>query len=155
MSASPRPCRASRALSPSATTAKLENSSPGECASSPAKGALALAVRALDPVMPLLKAVNVLSRRLLWPGFEPEPYLEVADLERAIELSTSDANLIEQEQAVLRNIVSLSETRADECMRPRMQFMVFRPPVRLADLGGRIAGTKKNWAFIAVQVPET
>ena len=99
---------------------------------------LALAVRTLDPVMPVLTAVNLLSRRLIWPGFEPEPYLEVADLERAIELSTDDANLIEHEQAVLRNIVSLSDIRADECMRPRMQFMVFRPPVRLADLGGRM-----------------
>jgi len=97
---------------------------------------LAAAVRLADPLMPLLRVTNLLSRRLFWPRFAPEPYLEVSDLERAIELSTDDAALVEQEQTVLNNIVSLSEIRVDEWMRPRMQFVSFRPPVALADLKG-------------------
>ncbi len=99
---------------------------------------LAICVRAMDPLLPSLRLVNLLSRRLIWPRFQPERYLEVGDLERAIELSTSDAALMEQEQAVLQNIVLLSEIRVDELMRPRMQFLSFRPPVALADLEGRL-----------------
>ena len=99
---------------------------------------LAVTVRALDPVVPSLRFVNLISRRLFFPKFEPEPYLELADLERAIELSTSDASLLEQEQMVLQNIVSLSDLRVDEMMRPRTQFLTFRPPVSIHDLKGRM-----------------
>jgi len=62
----------------------------------------------------------------------------VGDLERAVELSTTDAALLEQEQMILQRIVLLSEIRADELMRPRTQFLAFRPPVSLADLEGRM-----------------
>lgn len=99
---------------------------------------LAAMVRALDPMLPVLRMANLLSRRLFWPRFRPEPYLRVGDLERAVQLSTSDATLLEQEQRVLQNIVSLSEMQVNELMRPRVQFLVFRPPVSLADLQGRM-----------------
>ena len=99
---------------------------------------LAAAVRAVDCLIPLMRMVNLLSRRLIWPRFQPEPYLEISDLERAIQLSTNDAQLIDQEQVVLQNIVSLTEMRVDESMRPRMQFLSFRPPVSLDDLEGRL-----------------
>jgi CBS domain containing-hemolysin-like protein len=98
---------------------------------------LSLAVRALDPIMPLLQAIKLISRRLLLPSFERETYLEINDLERAIQLSVSDAELIRQEQAVLQNIVFLSDIRVDEWMRPRTQFQALRPPVHLADLFGK------------------
>ncbi len=97
---------------------------------------LAATVRALDPIVPSLRFVNLISRRLFFPKFKPEPYLELADLQRAIELSTSDASLLEQEQKVLQNIVSLSDIRVDEMMRPRTQFLSFRPPVSIHDLKG-------------------
>lgn len=99
---------------------------------------LSVAVRILDPFMPLLQFANLLSRRLIIPRFQAEPYLEVADLERAIQLSTTDAQLIDQEQIVLQNIVSLSEWRVDEVMRPRTQFLSFSPPVDIADLEGQM-----------------
>lgn len=98
---------------------------------------LSWAVRALDPLVPVLKMVNLLSRRLFWPSFRPEPFLEVADLERAVAMSTSDAALLEQEEIVLRNIVALSEYRVDELMRPRTQLTTYRPPVHLSDLRAR------------------
>ena len=98
---------------------------------------LAIAVRVVSPLMPLLSTINLLSRRLIWPSFEPEPYIEVTDLEQAIQLSTTDAELLEQEQRVLHNIVQLSETRVDELMRPRLQTEMFRPPVALDDLRQR------------------
>ena len=99
---------------------------------------LGAAVRVVDPLMPVLQTTNLLSRRLLWPRFHPEQYLEVADLERAIKLSTTDAQLLEQEQTVLQNIVALSDMRADETMRPRLQFRSFTPPVLLRDLEGQL-----------------
>ncbi len=97
---------------------------------------LALAVRAVDPVMPALRLANLLSLRLVWPGFRAEPYLEAADLERAIDLSTEDRQIADQERFVLNNIVQLSETRIDELMRPRTQFRTFRPPISWDDLRG-------------------
>ena len=97
---------------------------------------LSWAVRVVDPLMPMLSSVNLVSRRLIWPGFKPEPFMDVTDLERAIEHSGKDAALIKQEQAVLQNIVQLSTIRVEEWMRPRTQFESFRPPVKLSDLNG-------------------
>jgi CBS domain containing-hemolysin-like protein len=99
---------------------------------------LSLAVRVVDPIMPVLRFTHLLSQRLLWPGFQPEPYLEVSDLERAVEISSDEAELVEQEQTVLSNIVQLSDIRVDEWMRPRTQFLSFRPPVSAADLQGQL-----------------
>ncbi len=98
---------------------------------------LSLAARVLDPIMPLLQAAKLVSQRMLWPNFERESYLEIADLERAIHLSVSDAELLRQEQAVLNNVVQLSEIRVEEWMRPRTQFQALRPPVHMADLYGK------------------
>lgn len=99
---------------------------------------LAASVRALDPVLPALRTANLLSRRLFCPTFEPESYLQVGDLERAVQLSTGNAALLQQEQQVLENLVLLSEIRVEELMRPRTNCQVFRPPVSLADLEGQL-----------------
>lgn len=99
---------------------------------------LGVAVRALDPIMPALRTANLLSRRLLWPGFQPEPYLETRDLERAVRMSTTDAAFREQEQIVLQNILTLSEITAEEMMRPRRWLKTYHPPVALANLEGEL-----------------
>lgn len=103
--------------------------------------------RLIDPVLPVLQGVCLLSRRLVWPGFRPEPYLRVRDLERAVELSKADAALVGLEQRALQRIVQLSELRVDELMRPRRQLRVFHPPVRPADLGG--APPQSGYVLIA------
>ena len=107
---------------------------------------LAASVRILDPVIPVLRTANLLSRRLFCPGFEAESYLQVGDLERAVQFSTGNAALLQQEQQVLENIVLLSETRVEELMRPRRNCRVFRPPVCLSDLGGRM--TPSGYLFV-------
>lgn len=99
---------------------------------------LAGLMRLLGPVLRGFRVANLLSLRVLWPQFQPEPYLRVGDLERAVELSTTDAALLEQEQKVLQSMVGLSEIRVDELMRPRTRFVSFRPPVALADLHGEL-----------------
>ena len=100
------------------------------------------AVRIVDPLMPALQSVNLISRRLIWPGFKPEPFMEVSDLERAIEHSGANSSVIRQEQEVLQNIVQLSTIRIEEWMRPRTQFQSFQPPVRVADLNGNASGKR-------------
>ena len=92
---------------------------------------LAAAVRAVGPLLPVFRMVALLSRRLLWPNFQPEPYLHVRDLERAVRLSGADATLVEQEARVLESVVMLSDIRAEELMRPRTQFVSYHPPVML------------------------
>lgn len=99
---------------------------------------LAGLVRALDPAMPIFSAANNLLQRLFLPNFKREEYLEISDLERAIELSTADAHLAAKEQSALRNIVLLSELSAEELMRPRNQFQTFTPPVALEELHGEL-----------------
>jgi CBS domain containing-hemolysin-like protein len=103
--------------------------------------AVATVVRAMAPVLPALRMANVLSLRVFWPGLRPEPYLRLGDLERAVDLSTNDAALLEQEQTILQRIVLLSEIRVDELMRPRTRFRSFRPPVSLTDMGGRMTSS--------------
>lgn len=99
---------------------------------------LAGLVRLVEPVLPALRTANLLSRRLFCPKFKAEPHLRIGDLERAVQLSTQNAELLEQEQLVLQNIVTLSEIRVDELMRPRNSCRTFRPPVALADLKGQM-----------------
>jgi putative hemolysin len=99
---------------------------------------LAATVRILDPVIPALRTANLLSRRLFCPTFEPEPYLRVGDLERAVQLSTGNAALLKQEEQVLENIVLLSDIRVVELMRPRTNCQVYHPPISLADLNGQL-----------------
>lgn len=100
-------------------------------------GPLSTAIRAVDLIMPLLRTVSLLSRRLLWPGLTEERSIDQNDLERAVELSRSDAEVVEQERQVLRRIVSLSDIRVQEWMRPRKQFRVFQPPISIAELAGK------------------
>ena len=112
---------------------------------------LAAMVKLLDPLLPVFAAANLLSQRLVWPRFEPEPYLRIHDLERAVRLSVADAALVEQEQRVLESIVLLSEIPVDELMRPRRQMLSFRPPVALADLRGRLPQS----GYLLVTEPDT
>jgi putative hemolysin len=99
---------------------------------------LSLAVRLVDPILPALYGANMVARRVIFPRLKREPYLEVDDLEQAVALSTPDPSVLVQEQAALANIVSLSELHVEELMRPRTQYLAFRPPVRLADLQGQM-----------------
>ncbi|TWT86548.1 Magnesium and cobalt efflux protein CorC [Pseudobythopirellula maris] len=112
---------------------------------------LGAATKLVDPLLPALRATNNFAERLLIPRLEPEPYLELADLERAVALG-SDANdphldddqeqsargeaLEELEREVLHRVVALAGTRVDEVMRPRKRYAMFRPPVSLVDLEG-------------------
>ncbi|MCA9258727.1 MAG: DUF21 domain-containing protein, partial [Planctomycetales bacterium] len=95
---------------------------------------LALAVQAVSPIMPSLQLVNVISRRLFWPHLAPEPYLATSDMERAVEASTDDAQLLQQEHEILGNVFLLSEMRIEELMRPRNQVDVLPPSTTLASI---------------------
>ena len=87
---------------------------------------LAIAIKIVGPLLPLVKGTNLAVGRLLWPSFEPEPEIDLADIERAIELGTDDAALLQRERLVLRGLVALSETRVGEWMRPRSRLQLVR-----------------------------
>jgi CBS domain containing-hemolysin-like protein len=120
---------------------------------------IAAAVRALDPMMPVLAAANRLLGRLVAPNFAREPYLEINDLERAITLSTPDAHLAARERLALQNIVLLSDLSAEELMRPRRNLVVFPPPVSLdqvrkqAPSDGYVLVTEPDSEEIAGAIP--
>ena len=98
---------------------------------------LTVAVRVFDPIGPLFTKLIQAIRRVFFPRFQTERYLELRDLEQAITVSTADEELATLERSALQNIVLLSDFRADELMRPRKQYQAFTPPVNLEDLGGR------------------
>ncbi|WP_246151297.1 CNNM domain-containing protein [Rubripirellula reticaptiva] len=83
---------------------------------------LLLAVRVVSPALPLVAVTNQAASRLIWPSFEPEPEIDLADIERAIELGTDDAALLQRERMALRGLVEIAETRVNELMRPRSRL---------------------------------
>lgn len=98
---------------------------------------IALATRAIGPLMPTLRGAMEITRRLLFPRFEAEPYLELEDLDKAVEISSADEELVGNERLVLQQVVALASTTVEEVMRPRRRYLAFHPPVRLSDLKGR------------------
>lgn len=91
-------------------------------------------VTIMSPIVPLLRGINLFSLRILWPNFKPEPLVEIEDLRQAIDVSHGNETLIRQEQAVLNNLVQISEIPIQEWMRPRARLPVLRQPASLADL---------------------
>ena len=83
---------------------------------------LALAIRSVNRLAPLLQVITETSRRLLFPRVASEPYLGTEELNRVVELSSSSDSLLETETQVLQNIIQLKEIRVEEWMRPRTQF---------------------------------
>jgi putative hemolysin len=112
---------------------------------------LTLALRLFRPIAPIFSTVNRVLRRVLFPDFEKEPYLELSDLEQAITISTSDEELATQERTTLANIVQLSDLTAEELMRPRTMYRKFSPPVDLEDLEGELPPS----GYLLVTEPES
>ena len=99
---------------------------------------LTVAIRIFSPIAPIFSAVNQALRRVFFPTFQKESYLELADLEQAITISTPNEELAAQERLALQNIVQLSDITAEELMRPRTLYKTFTPPVALEDLNGEL-----------------
>lgn len=135
---------------------------------------LSLLIRVVRPIMPWLEKINLMTQRLLFPNLKPEPHLQVSDLERMIELTPSrgknaspdpiisglslghleteqPATLLKREQQVLRNIVALSDATAEEMMRPRTHLQLFKPPVTLRSLKGRVP----SGGYLLITEPDT
>ena len=90
---------------------------------------LSLAVQLVSPFLPLVKTSNLLASRLLWPSFEPETEIDLADIERAVQLGTHDAALLQRERLALRSLVEIAEMRASELMRPRSKLHLVESPI--------------------------
>ena len=116
---------------------------------------LSFLVRILQPILPVLSFMNLLSRRVIYPNLKQEPYLRVSDLERAVELSGDDAALLKREQRTLQNIVSLSDMEAAELMRPRSWLKLFRPPVSFERILTELNGTIPNSGYCLLTEPDS
>ena len=112
-------------------------------------------VRILQPVLPVLSFLNLLSRRVVYPDCETEPYLHVSDLERAVALSGNDAALLKREQRSLQNIVLLSDTEAAELMRPRSWLKTFRPPITFDQVLTELGGTLPRSGYCLLTEPDS
>jgi CBS domain containing-hemolysin-like protein len=94
-----------------------------------------LAVRLTRPWLPFFRAAAITICRIVWPHFRPEPYLRIRDLEQAFAFSHQSGVVLEQEYQILQNLVQLSESKAEEVMRPRTEVPIFRRPLQIAQLG--------------------
>ncbi len=105
---------------------------------------VAAATRLVDPVLPSLQSASDACARMLLPKFEQEPYMELADLEKAVELQSGETvqneSLLIQERLVLQRLVELADLTVAELMRPRRRCLVLKPPVALSDLEGQTDG---------------
>lgn len=90
---------------------------------------LSIAIRMVSPILPLVAVTNLAVSRLIWPNFQPEPEIELSDIERAIELGTDDAALLQRERMALRRLVGIAEARVSEIMRPRSKLRMCKQPV--------------------------
>jgi len=98
---------------------------------------VALSARMLDPVLPFFAATTSALQRIFWPRLKQEPYLEVDDIERAVETSHLGVEIAQIEQQILTRILELSDMTVEEVMRPRGTYHVWQAPVHLADLKSR------------------
>lgn len=114
-------------------------------------GPMNRALKLTEGIMPCLRTLSSLTLRVIWPRFKPEPYLQVGDLERAVEWSIVNRLLLSEEEAVLQGLVALAEIRADELMRPRKQVPLLRPPVFWRDL----QGVSLRGGYVYISDPET
>jgi CBS domain containing-hemolysin-like protein len=116
---------------------------------------LSLVVRFFQPILPILQMTNILSRRLFCPHFSVEPYLRIGDLERAVEMSGEDATLLKREQRVLQNIVSISDIRTEELMRPRSLLKTFHPPVSFDQIMESLQGKLPRSGYCLLTEPDS
>jgi len=98
------------------------------------------------PILPVLNFFKICSLRLFAPNLHPEPLLDLEDLERAVAISNGKKSSSPHDKKLLRSLLSLSETRAEEVMRPRRLLPVFTAPVTLQDL--REVDRSLGWIFI-------
>ncbi|MEL6105710.1 MAG: CNNM domain-containing protein [Planctomycetota bacterium] len=91
-------------------------------------------VGVVRPILGIVKTANVLASRLLWPSFRGETDIDLSDIERAVELGTDDAALLQRERVALRSLVEIAETRAAELMRPRSKLRLVSLPVDREEL---------------------
>lgn len=113
---------------------------------------LTVAIRLFRPIAPIFATVSRVIRRVFFPNFQKESYLELADLEQAISATMPDDDLAHQERTTLGNIVQLSDLTAEELMRPRTLYRAFTPPVSLEDLGGELPAS--GYLLVAEQESE-
>ena len=78
--------------------------------------------------------------------------MDLSDIERAIELGTDDAAILQREKTALRELVQIAETRASEMMRPRSKLWITSPPITRAKVLAE--GIRDNYLLVTGDDPE-
>ena len=110
---------------------------------------MAVAVRIVSPILPIVESTNQLVRRIIWPTFEPEPEIALRDIERAIDLGTGDAVLRQRDRIAFHGLVEMAEVRAAEIMRPRAKLLMCPSPISLDAISKSVPG-----GYLMVTDPE-
>ena len=119
---------------------------------------LALAVKIVSPILPVVDLTNQLLRRLIWPTFQREPEIELHDIARAIDLGTDDAALQQRDRIALHGLMEMAEVRASEIMRPRAKLCLCPFPIQSDELaklnvpGGYVMVTDKDQKTITATI---
>ena len=111
-----------------------------------------MAVRLINPLLPVLRGIAIGIRRVFWPGFKPEPFLRVRELEKAVRVSQEAAAVLEDEQHILENLVRLSDLRAEDVMQPRTGIRIYHRPVSATEAKTAFSGSR--YLFIVEQEDE-
>ncbi|MEZ6058750.1 MAG: CNNM domain-containing protein [Planctomycetaceae bacterium] len=113
---------------------------------------LAVAVAALDPVIPWLGRFARVLRRTFWPHLKQEASLHAEDLEKAVDTSAAlSSEILQIEQQVLHNILDLNELYVEEVMRPRSHCVSVAADGTLAALNTSL----KHVNYLMVTDPDT
>ncbi|MEZ6092330.1 MAG: CNNM domain-containing protein [Pirellulaceae bacterium] len=90
---------------------------------------LTYAIWIISPALPILTFANRIAQRIVWPRFQAERELEIEDIDRAIRLSAPDEAFADRERMLLRRLISLTDVRVDEWMRPRSECHIYQFPL--------------------------
>ncbi len=105
---------------------------------------LSAATNLVGKILPLLMQIGNATARLIVPTTKPESALALEDLERAVELGSSETHddqlLLFQERQILQRVVDLTSAKVAEIMRPRRRCTVITPPGAISDLGEGVEG---------------
>lgn len=105
----------------------------------------------VSPLLPTIRGANQVVSRLVWPTLTSEPDLDLEDIQRAIELGTGDAAMLQRERGAMRGLLALADVRAAEWMRPRNRCRVVNAedaPEATLDLSD---GDDDSAAYVLVQ----
>ena len=99
---------------------------------------VATVVRFLEPAIPFFRFLTMVARRALLPHIRQEPFLSPEDLENAVNVSDLERRVDPAGKANPAQHPGLVRDHGGGGDAPRGAYAAYRPPIRLADFGGKV-----------------